>query len=59
MAIYIVLAGTVLASVVKYYLIRIDYDMRYYVVTDRSLRIREGALSPQTGQKDRIGSGAT
>ncbi len=44
MAIYIVLAGTVIASVVKYFLIRIDYDMRYYVVTDRSLRIRQGAL---------------
>jgi membrane protein YdbS with pleckstrin-like domain len=43
-ALYIVLVGTVLASVVKYFLIRIDYDMRYYVVTDRSLRIRQGAL---------------
>jgi len=44
MAIYIVLVATVLGSVVKYFLIRIDYDMRYYVVTDRSLRIRQGAL---------------
>ena len=44
MAVYIVLGGTVLASVIKYFLIRIDYDMRYYVVTDRSLRIRQGAL---------------
>ncbi|MDF1564431.1 MAG: PH domain-containing protein [Deltaproteobacteria bacterium] len=26
-----------------YFLIRIDYDMRYYLVTDRSIRIREGA----------------
>ncbi len=24
--------------------VRIDYDMRYYIVTDRSLRIREGAF---------------
>jgi membrane protein YdbS with pleckstrin-like domain len=44
LAVYLVLAGTVLASVIKYFLIRIDYDMRYYVVTDRSLRIRQGAL---------------
>lgn len=27
----------------NYILARVDYDMRYYVVTDRSLRIREGA----------------
>jgi membrane protein YdbS with pleckstrin-like domain len=41
---YIALVATVVGSVVKYFLIRIDYDMRYYVVTDRSLRIRQGAL---------------
>ena len=35
---------TMAGSVVKYFLIRLDYDMRYYVVTDRSLRIREGAV---------------
>lgn len=33
--------GTVLALI--YFGIRIDYDMRYYIVTDRSLRVREGA----------------
>jgi len=27
-----------------YFEVRIDYDMRYYIVTDRSLRIREGAF---------------
>jgi membrane protein YdbS with pleckstrin-like domain len=27
-----------------YFSIRIDYDMRYYIVTDRSLRLREGAF---------------
>ncbi len=26
-----------------YVAVRIDYDMRYYIVTDRSIRIREGA----------------
>ncbi len=46
---YFVLAAallvlTVVGTVFKFFLIRIDYDMRYYVVTDRSLRIREGAL---------------
>ena len=43
-AIYLVLVGTVVGAVIKYFLIRIDYDMRYYVITDRSLRIRQGAL---------------
>ncbi len=27
-----------------YFVVRIDYDMRYYIVTDRSLRVREGAV---------------
>jgi len=27
-----------------YFAIRIDYDMRYYIVTDRSMRVREGAF---------------
>ena len=29
----------------RYVLVRLDYDMRYYIVTDRSMRIREGSLS--------------
>ncbi len=41
---YGVFGFTLLLTIVKYFLIRLDYDMRYYVVTDRSLRIREGAL---------------
>jgi membrane protein YdbS with pleckstrin-like domain len=28
-----------------YFLIHLDYDLRYYVFTDRSLRVREGAWS--------------
>ena len=39
---YVVVGITLLLTVVKYFLIRLDYDMRYYIVTDRSLRIREG-----------------
>ena len=27
-----------------YFAVRIDYDMRYYIVTDRSMRVREGAF---------------
>ena len=27
-----------------YFSVRIDYEMRYYIVTDRSLRVREGAF---------------
>ncbi|MGE0784450.1 MAG: PH domain-containing protein [Sandaracinaceae bacterium] len=34
----------VLVLVWQYVLIRLDWDMRYYIVTDRSIRIREGAL---------------
>ena len=41
---YPLLVLTLLASLVKYFLIRLDYDMRYYLVADRSLRIREGVL---------------
>lgn len=41
---YVLLAVTVVLLAIKYFLIRLDYDMRYYVVTDRSLRIRQGAL---------------
>jgi membrane protein YdbS with pleckstrin-like domain len=41
---YLTLLATIIGAVIKYFLIRVDYDMRYYVVTDRSLRIREGAL---------------
>ena len=41
---WLLLFLTILGAIAKYFLIRIDYDMRYYVVTDRSLRIREGAL---------------
>ncbi|GIW82706.1 MAG: hypothetical protein KatS3mg105_4513 [Gemmatales bacterium] len=29
---------------VAYFLTRLEYDMRYYIITDRSLRIREGVL---------------
>ena len=41
---WLLLFLTIVGAIGKYFLIRIDYDMRYYVVTDRSLRIREGAL---------------
>jgi membrane protein YdbS with pleckstrin-like domain len=41
----IVVVGTLGITVLRYFLIRLDYDMRFYVVTDRSLRIRRGALS--------------
>ncbi len=41
---YLLLLLSVVGTIVKYFLIRLEYDMRYYVVTDRSLRIREGAI---------------
>ena len=43
------LAGAALLCVaapplgLAYFLIHLDYDLRYYVVTDRSARVREGA----------------
>ncbi len=40
-----VVAVTVVLMLGRYFLIRLDYDMRFYVLTDRSLRIRRGALS--------------
>ncbi|HEU4577612.1 MAG TPA: PH domain-containing protein [Polyangiaceae bacterium] len=39
----LIVGSTLLLMVVRYFLIRIDYDMRFYVLTDRSLRIRRGA----------------
>jgi membrane protein YdbS with pleckstrin-like domain len=41
----IVVAITLALMLARYFLIRLDYDMRFYVLTDRSLRIRRGALT--------------
>lgn len=41
--VWILPIGLMLAGLISYFLARLDYDMRYYIVTDRSLRIREGA----------------
>jgi len=30
-----------------YFAVRVDYDLRYYVITDRSVRVREGAWTVQ------------
>ncbi len=40
----IVLAGFLIELPVSYLLIRFDYEMRWYIVTDRSLRIRHGLI---------------
>ncbi len=42
---FMALGATLIAILFRYLLIRVDYDLRYYVLTDRSLRIRRGALS--------------
>lgn len=39
----LIVSVTLLLMLARYFLIRIDYDMRFYVLTDRSLRIRRGA----------------
>jgi len=36
----LLLAGQFIA----YFVVRIDYDMRYYIVTNRALRVRQGAV---------------
>ena len=41
---FAILGVTLITSAVTYFLIRLDYDMRYYVITDRSLRIRDGVM---------------
>jgi len=33
-----------IAQASAYFVVRIDYDLRYYIVTDRALRVREGAV---------------
>src|SRR5262245_60301969 len=40
-----VVAMTLALMFARYFLIRLDYDMRFYVLTDRSLRIRRGSLT--------------
>ncbi len=45
LAVGIVVGMTLATMLARYFLIRLDYDMRYYVLTDRSLRIRRGALT--------------
>jgi membrane protein YdbS with pleckstrin-like domain len=46
----VVLALALVILLPSYLGIRVDYDLRYYVLTDRSLRVREGAwiLNEQT-----------
>jgi len=39
------LAVLVVQAPVTYAMVRLDYEMRWYIVTDRSLRIREGVAS--------------
>jgi membrane protein YdbS with pleckstrin-like domain len=39
------IAGTFALTLLRYFLIRLEYDMRFYVLTDRSLRIRRGAMT--------------
>jgi membrane protein YdbS with pleckstrin-like domain len=39
-----VMAGAILVAIVGYIANRLEYDLRYYILTDRSLRIREGVF---------------
>ena len=43
-ALSVVLTIALSFTAAHWFVVRLDYDMRYYMVTDRSLRIREGAL---------------
>lgn len=39
------LVGLLLGTIWSYMLLRLDYELRWYKVTDRSLRIREGVMA--------------
>jgi membrane protein YdbS with pleckstrin-like domain len=41
----VVLAGFLLQLPVSYLFVRFDYELRWYIVTDRSLRIRHGLMN--------------
>ena len=43
-AVIATLIFTTLGGLSQYFLVRIEYDLRYYIVTDRSLRIRHGVM---------------
>ncbi len=40
-ALLVLVFGPLIA--LQYFAVRVDYDLRYYVITDRSVRVREGA----------------
>ncbi len=42
---FVGIAGFLLQLPISYLLVRLDYEMRWYIVTDRSLRIRTGVWS--------------
>ena len=44
LGVFLLVVDTIIvaSSLLTYCTLRLDYDMRYYIVTDRSLRIREG-----------------
>ncbi len=45
--------GVFVASIpITYFLQRLNYEMRWYTVTDRSLRIRSGVVRLQEGDDD-------
>ncbi len=41
----VLIIGLPIEMLLTYFLLRLDFEMRWYIVTDRSLRIREGVLS--------------
>ena len=42
---FFALGGLLLQMPFTYFLVRLDYEMRWYIVTDRSLRIRHGVVN--------------
>lgn len=39
----LIFLSAIFGTLLRYWMIRLDYDLRYYILTDRSLRIRQGA----------------
>jgi membrane protein YdbS with pleckstrin-like domain len=43
LVVFLAVPPLAIVAFLAYFGVRIDYDLRYYIVTDRSLRVREGA----------------
>jgi len=45
LAAFLIVSGALFKTATSFFLVRLDYEMRWYKLSDRSLRIREGLLT--------------